>query len=335
VHGVIFPTHRQAPLSPAAVKASAGAVEHLLLVPVDDLPGALADLHVRGLRVAGADGDAPLSARQTDLRGPLTLVVGSEGQGIGPPVRRRCDFLVRIPMRGNVGSLNAAVAGSVLLFEVLAQRDPMGATSTPPKPRSAARIDEVASGDEATGAASAEPEVPEARTPTRPAKRTKRAAPAPTPAPTPDDAEEASAETSAEPAAEAPIDGEFKRLDPSVLAPKPRATRKPRATAAAAPSPVDIAPEPESQPTPVSGPPVEAEPATELPPKRSRARATPKAEPAAKAPRTARTPRTAKAATAKQAAGDEPADDDLLPGGPAPGPAEEPVAEPGGGEPRA
>ena len=135
VHGVIFPTHRQAPLSAAAVKASAGAVEHLLLVPVDDLPGALADLHVRGLRVAGADGDAPLSARQADLRGPLTLVVGSEGQGIGPPVRRRCDFLVRIPMRGIVGSLNAAVAGSVLLFEVLAQRDPTGASSTPPRPR--------------------------------------------------------------------------------------------------------------------------------------------------------------------------------------------------------
>ena len=124
VHGVIFPTRRQAPLSPAAVKASAGAVEHLLLVPVDDLAGALADLHVRGLRVAGADGDAPLSARQADLRGPLALVVGSEGQGIGPPVRRRIDFLVRIPMRGKVGSLNAAVAGSVLLFEVLAQRDP-------------------------------------------------------------------------------------------------------------------------------------------------------------------------------------------------------------------
>ena len=65
VHGVIFPTRRQAPLSPSAVKASAGAVEHLLLCPVDDLPGALADLHARGLRVVGADGDAPLTARQT------------------------------------------------------------------------------------------------------------------------------------------------------------------------------------------------------------------------------------------------------------------------------
>ena len=117
VHGVIFPTHRQAPLTPAAVKASAGAVEHLLLCPVDDLPGALADLHARGLRVAGAEADAPLTVRQTDLRGPLAIVVGSEGQGLGPAVRRRCDLFMRIPMRGAIGSLNAAVAGSVLLFE--------------------------------------------------------------------------------------------------------------------------------------------------------------------------------------------------------------------------
>lgn len=132
VHGIVYPTHRQAPLSPSAVKASAGAVEHLLLVPVDDLPGTLAEFHVRGLRVAGSDGDAPLLARQADLRGPLALVVGSEGQGIGPAVRRRCDFLVRVPMRGRVGSLNAAVAGSVLLFEVLAQRDPDGTLAALP-----------------------------------------------------------------------------------------------------------------------------------------------------------------------------------------------------------
>ena len=62
-HGVLFPTRRQAPLSPSAIKASAGAVEHLLLCPVDDLPGALSDLHGRGVRIAGAEGDAPLTAR--------------------------------------------------------------------------------------------------------------------------------------------------------------------------------------------------------------------------------------------------------------------------------
>jgi 23S rRNA (guanosine2251-2'-O)-methyltransferase len=122
VHGALFPTRRQAPLTPAAVKASAGAVEHLGLAPVDDLPGALADLHARGLRIVGADGDAPLTAREADLRGPLAIVVGSEGRGLGPAVRRRCDLLVRIPMHGRIESLNAAVAGSILLYEAAAQR---------------------------------------------------------------------------------------------------------------------------------------------------------------------------------------------------------------------
>ena len=126
VHGVVFPTRRQAPLSSAAVKASAGATEHLLLCPVDDLPGALADLHAHGLRVAGSEADAPLTVRQSDLRGPLAIVVGSEGQGLGPAVRRRCDLLMRIPMQGAIGSLNAAVAGSVVLFEAVAQREPAG-----------------------------------------------------------------------------------------------------------------------------------------------------------------------------------------------------------------
>jgi 23S rRNA (guanosine2251-2'-O)-methyltransferase len=132
VHGVIFPVRRQAPLTPAAIKASAGAVEHLLLCPVDDLGGALADLHGRGLRIAGSEADAPLTARQSDLRGPLAIVVGSEGQGLGPTVRRRCDLFMRIPMRGAVGSLNAAVAGSILLFEAAAQRDPEGRARTQP-----------------------------------------------------------------------------------------------------------------------------------------------------------------------------------------------------------
>ena len=127
VHGVIFPTERQAPLSPAAIKASAGATEHLLLSPLDDLPGALVDLHVRGIRIVGADQDAPLTVRQSDLRGPLAIVVGSEGHGLSPTVRRRCDLLVRIPMRGSIGSLNASVAGSILLYEAAAQRDPGGA----------------------------------------------------------------------------------------------------------------------------------------------------------------------------------------------------------------
>ena len=134
VHGVVFPTERQAPLSPAAVKASAGATEHLLLAPVDDLPGTLTDLHLRGVRIVGSEAEAPLTAREADLRGPIALVVGSEGHGLSPAVRRRCDLFVRLPMRGRIDSLNAAVAGSIFLFEILGQR---GATApataaTPP-----------------------------------------------------------------------------------------------------------------------------------------------------------------------------------------------------------
>jgi len=135
VHGALFPTRRQAPLTPAAVKTSAGAVEHLLLAPVDDLPGALADIHARGVQVVGADGGASLTAREADLRGPIAIVVGSEGRGLGAAVRRRCDLLIRIPMHGRIQSLNAAVAGSILLYEAAAQRG--GATApgiSPPPP---------------------------------------------------------------------------------------------------------------------------------------------------------------------------------------------------------
>jgi 23S rRNA (guanosine2251-2'-O)-methyltransferase len=123
VHGVVFPTRRQAPLTPAAVKASAGATEHLLLAPVEDLAATLAGLQLRGLRIVGAEPEAALPARAADLRGPLAIVVGSEGHGLSPAVRRRCDLVVRIPLRGAIGSLNAAVAGSILLFEAVAQRD--------------------------------------------------------------------------------------------------------------------------------------------------------------------------------------------------------------------
>ena len=191
IHGVIFPTRRQAPLSPAAVKASAGATEHLLLCPVDDLAGALADLHARGLRIAGAEADAPLTARQTDLRGPLAIVIGSEGQGLGPAIRRRCDLFMRIPMRGAIGSLNAAVAGSVLLYEAVAQRDPDDRGSAlvetdPPAPESSTAVAEEApdtlatstdaAQDQATSDASAAdllpggPVVEDAPVPARPAR---------------------------------------------------------------------------------------------------------------------------------------------------------------------
>jgi 23S rRNA (guanosine2251-2'-O)-methyltransferase len=122
VHGVIYPTRHAAPLTAAAIKSSAGASEHLLLAAVDNLPGTLADLRAAGLRLVGADEGAGMRYAEADLRGPLALVVGSEERGISGALRRRLDQTVRIPMRGRVASLNAAVAGSVLLFAAAEQR---------------------------------------------------------------------------------------------------------------------------------------------------------------------------------------------------------------------
>jgi 23S rRNA (guanosine2251-2'-O)-methyltransferase len=142
VHGVIMPTHRAAPLTAVAVKASAGASEHLPLVPTDDLSGTLAELHARGLRLVGADAAASLSYREADLRGPIAIIVGSEGRGFSSGTRRRLDVTVRIPMRGRVKSLNAAVAGSILLFEVNVQRSASSVAGGTPNDTSSAGSDD-------------------------------------------------------------------------------------------------------------------------------------------------------------------------------------------------
>jgi len=120
--GVIFPARASAPLSAAAVKASAGASEHLLLGRVESLGQALRDLQAAGLRVVAADQDAAATAWESDLLGPLAVVIGSEGEGVSGATRRRVDLLVSFPMSGRVASLNAATAGSLLLFEVIRQR---------------------------------------------------------------------------------------------------------------------------------------------------------------------------------------------------------------------
>ncbi len=185
VHGVVFPTERQAPLSPAAVKASAGATEHLLLSPVDDLPATLTDLHLRGVRIVGSDGDAALAARDADLRGPVALVVGSEGHGLSPAVRRRCDLFVRLPMRGAIDSLNAAVAGSLLLFEVLGQRDAGGTAPAAPAVPAPKPARKVPTGKPRTLALAEKPSIAEEPSVTKkpPAKaRSRKKQPAPSPA---------------------------------------------------------------------------------------------------------------------------------------------------------
>jgi 23S rRNA (guanosine2251-2'-O)-methyltransferase len=120
--GVIFPARASAPLSAAAVKASAGASEHLLLARVESLGQTLRDLQAAGLRLVAADQDAAAGAWATDLGGPLVVVIGSEGFGVSGATRRRVDLLVSFPMSGRVASLNAATAGALLLFEVVRQR---------------------------------------------------------------------------------------------------------------------------------------------------------------------------------------------------------------------
>ena len=122
VDGVVFPERGAAPLSAAAVKASAGASEHLLLARLPTIGEAIHELKQAGLRLAAADQDAPASAWETDLSGPLAIVVGSEGSGLSGATKRRCDLLVSFPMVGRVASLNAATAGALLLFEVVRQR---------------------------------------------------------------------------------------------------------------------------------------------------------------------------------------------------------------------
>ena len=120
--GVVFPERGAAPLSAAAVKASAGASEHLLIGRLPTVGEAIHELKAAGLRLVAADQDAPASAWRTDLTGPLAVVVGSEGSGLSGQTKRRCDVLVSFPMAGRVASLNASTAGALLLFEVVRQR---------------------------------------------------------------------------------------------------------------------------------------------------------------------------------------------------------------------
>ena len=116
VTGVVLPTRRAAGITPAVVNASAGAVEHLRIAQVGNISQALSGLKKAGLWVAGLDAtpDA-IPLEKADLAGSLALVVGAEGPGLARLVRERCDWLVSIPMRGQVASLNAAVAGSVVI----------------------------------------------------------------------------------------------------------------------------------------------------------------------------------------------------------------------------
>lgn len=124
VHGILIPERRAARITPAVSNASAGAVEHLLVAQVTNLNRTIEELKEKGIWVVGLD-DAPQAQTlsQANLQGALAVVVGAEGEGMSRLTRERCDFLVRIPMHGRIESLNAAVAGSIVLHAARQARE--------------------------------------------------------------------------------------------------------------------------------------------------------------------------------------------------------------------
>jgi len=157
VAGVVIPRHRSVGLTPAVAKTSAGASEHLMIADVANLRQAIDALKEKGVWVIGADESGDMLYDEVDYRGPSAIVIGGEGEGIRRLVLEGCDQVVRIPMEGHVASLNAAAAGTVILYEALRQRrrdaaPPETRTARPPAPlqipEDAADDGEFAEGDE-------------------------------------------------------------------------------------------------------------------------------------------------------------------------------------------
>ena len=122
-HGVVIPKRRSAGLTAVVNKASAGAAEHLPVARVSNLRNALDELKASGVWVYGTAADGDHALWQTDMTGPVALVIGSEGSGMSRLIRESCDFIVSLPMHGRISSLNASVAGAIVMYEVLRQRE--------------------------------------------------------------------------------------------------------------------------------------------------------------------------------------------------------------------
>ena len=120
VHGVLIPKRRSVPLSATVAKTSAGAVEYVPVARIGNMVQTIRRLKDEGLWVAAADMDGT-DYYEADMTGPLLLIVGSEGHGVGRLVKEQCDFVVRIPMMGKINSLNASVAAGILAWEVVRQ----------------------------------------------------------------------------------------------------------------------------------------------------------------------------------------------------------------------
>ena len=121
-HGVIIPKRRSAGMTAIVGKTSAGAVEHMAVARVANLSAVLKELKAKGLWVYGAAAEGTSPLWKTDFSGPVCLVIGSEGEGLGRLISENCDFLVSIPMRGKVSSLNASAAAAVMMWEIMRQR---------------------------------------------------------------------------------------------------------------------------------------------------------------------------------------------------------------------
>ena len=122
-HGVIISKRRAVGITSVVAKTSAGAIEHIPVVKVANIPMAIDDLKKRGLWIYGADMDGENYHYEQNMTGPIGLVVGSEGRGVSKLVKSKCDFIVRIPLKGQVTSLNASVASAVMIYEIVRQRD--------------------------------------------------------------------------------------------------------------------------------------------------------------------------------------------------------------------
>ncbi len=121
VHGIIIPKRRAASVTETVYKSSAGAVEHMLIAKVSNISTTIDRLKKEGLWIYGADAAGENYYFDTDLKGPVALVIGSEGKGLSKLVKEKCDFLIKIPMFGKVSSLNASNAASILIYEVVRQ----------------------------------------------------------------------------------------------------------------------------------------------------------------------------------------------------------------------
>lgn len=123
VHGIIIPKRRAASVNATVDKVSAGAVEHMKIARVNNLVETMKYLKEQGLWICGTDMDTNTYYYDQDLKGPLAIVIGSEGFGMSRLVKENCDFLVKIPMKGKITSLNASVSAGIIMYETLKQRE--------------------------------------------------------------------------------------------------------------------------------------------------------------------------------------------------------------------